>query len=56
MTTYEVKQFQTHQVTFRVEAENEEEAIERVLEGTADLVEDSEEFIESSYISSVEEV
>ena len=56
MPNYEVTRFETHKVTYQVEADSELDAIERVLEGTAEIVQDSAEFIESGHISNVEEV
>ena len=46
MPTYDIEQFELHCMTFRVEAESETEAVVRLLDGEAQPVEQSQEYIE----------
>jgi hypothetical protein len=46
MPKYEIEQYELHAMKFRVEATSEAEAIAKLLEGEADPVTDSLEFIE----------
>jgi hypothetical protein len=45
---YEVEQYEIHTVTYRVKANSEAEAIQKVLEGDGDMVDDSQEYIETA--------
>ena len=45
---YEVEQYELHSVTYRVEAESKAEAIQKVLAGDGDMVDNSQEYIETA--------
>ena len=46
MPTFEIEQYELHTQTYRVEASSEAEAIKKLLDGEADPVDDSTEYIE----------
>ena len=46
MPVFEIEQYELHTTKFRVEAENEVAAIVKLLDGEADAVDDSLEYIE----------
>lgn len=46
MPLYEIEQYELHTSKFRVEAENEADAIAKLLDGEATSVDDSQSFIE----------
>lgn len=46
MPTYEIEQYELHVVKYRTEAEHETEAIVKVLDGEAEPVDNSLEFVE----------
>jgi len=46
MPTYEVEQYELHVMKYRVEAPSEAEAIAKVLQGEAEPVDQSQEFVE----------
>ena len=46
MPTYEIEQYEIHAMKYRIEAASEAEAIAKLLDGEADAVDDSLEYIE----------
>lgn len=46
MPTFEIEQYEVHAQTYRVEADNEADAIVKLLDGEAEPVDDSLEYIE----------
>ena len=46
MPTYEIEQYEIHTSKYRVEANSEGEALAKLFAGKAELVEESQEFIE----------
>lgn len=46
MPTYEIEQYELHSAKFRVEADSEAEAINKLFDGEGDAVDNSLEFIE----------
>ena len=46
MAIFEIEQYEIHSLTYRVEAENEAEAIAKLLDGDAQPIDDGQEFIE----------
>lgn len=46
MPTYEIEQYELHAMKYHIEASNEAEAIVKLLDGEADPVEQSQDFIE----------
>jgi len=46
MPTYEIEQYELHTTKYQVEADSEAEAIARLLDGEADPVDNSQEYIE----------
>ena len=46
MPTFEIEQYETHAMKYRVEADNQAEAIAKLFAGEADPVDNSLEFIE----------
>lgn len=46
MPTYEIEQYELHSMRYRIEAENEAEAIAKLLNGDGEPVEGSLEYIE----------
>ncbi|MCZ2342635.1 MAG: hypothetical protein LC104_12715 [Bacteroidales bacterium] len=46
MPVYEIEQYELHTMTYRVEADDPAEAIVKVLDGEADPVDNSQEYIE----------
>ena len=46
MPTYKIEQYELHAMKYRVEATNEADAIVKLLDGEAEPVEQSQEFIE----------
>jgi hypothetical protein len=46
MPTYEIEQYELHTVKYRVEADNEADAIVKLLDGEAEPVDQSQEFVE----------
>ena len=46
MPMYEIEQYELHTTTFRVEAKSEAEAIVKLLDGEAEVVDNSQEYIE----------
>ncbi len=46
MPTFEIEQYELHAMKYRVEAESEAEAVVRLLDGEAEPVEQSQEYIE----------
>lgn len=46
MPVYEIEQYELHTMTYRVEADDPAEAIVKLLDGEADPVDNSQEYIE----------
>lgn len=46
MPTFEIEQYELHAMKYRIEANSEAEAIVKLLDGKADPVEQSQEYIE----------
>ena len=46
MPVYEIEQYELHTATFRVEAKSEAEAVVKLLDGEAEVVDNSQEYIE----------
>ena len=46
MAIFEIEQYEIHSLTYRVEAENEAEAIAKLFDGDAQPIDDGQEFIE----------
>ena len=46
MPIFEIEQYELHSATYRVEAKDEAHAIARLLDGEADLIDNSLEYIE----------
>jgi hypothetical protein len=46
MATFEIEQYEIHVMRYRIEAETEAQAIDGLLQGEADTVDQSQEYIE----------
>lgn len=46
MPTYEIEQYELHAMKYRVDADNEADAVVKLLDGEAEPVEQSQDFIE----------